>query len=271
MGSPLERIVRTSRLEGIAGDLSDSGENDILSYVNDNQRVAQVDTVTAPGVPVAATTYTITIDGFDCDYVADGTPTQQEVAEGLRDAVNARGEVNGLVVATATATETVLTARIAGDGWTASVGAGLTLVNTTANGNASTIPFGRAVMIDGTDSPKGAKVLNGTAITDAASATALIVGVTRRDKRQELALGSDEASYAPNEAMGVVRGGRMFVEIEDALPTNLNEVFVRVSADGSLDKIGGFAGATGTGLIQWSGARWVRSAGTGLAIINLNV
>lgn len=275
MGSPLESQVRTSRLEGIAGDLADNGNHDILSYVNDNGRVAQVDTLTTPADPASSpgadSTYSLTINGFPVTFTDDGTPTRAEVAEGVRDAINADSNFNGTVVATATATTIVITARVGGEGFTVANEVNLTLANTTANGNASPVAFGRAVFGSSVSNPKAAAVLNSTDINNAAAATALIVGVTRRDKLQELGLDSSDASYAAGQAMGVVGEGRMFVEIEDSVPANLNSVYVRTAADGSLDKIGGFAGASGTGLVLWSGARWVRSAGTGLAVLNVNV
>jgi len=274
MGSPLESQVRTSRLEGIAGDLADNGNHDILSYVNDNGRVAQVDTLTTPADPASSpgadSTYSLTINGFPVTFTDDGTPTRAKVAEGVRDAINANSDINGLVVATATATTIVVTARVGGEGFTTASAVNLTLANTTANGNASPVAFGRAVMAASLGDPKAAKILNSSDITNSADAFNKIVGVTRRDKLQELGLDSNVASYAAGQTMGVVRSGRMFVDIEGAIPDfPTGSVYVRTAADGSLDKIGGFAGASGTGLVLWSNARWVRSAGTGLAVLEV--
>lgn len=275
MASPLQGNITTERVEGVAGDLADSGENDVLSYLNDDPRTAQVDTITTPADPSSSpgadTTYTVTVNGIEITYTDDGSPTRAEIAEGLRDAVNTESRVNGTVVATATATETVLTARVAGEGFTTTVDSNLSLTNTTANDEADSVPFGRAVIVDSLANPKTAKAVNGTDVTDADDADAKICGVTLRDKSQELDVDSDLAEYGPNQPMSVLRDGRVYVEIEGSIPSDPTDVFVRTTADGSLDKIGGFAGASGTGLVQWSGARWVRSAGSGLAVLDVSV
>lgn len=275
MGSPLQGRVSEERVQGVAGDLADNGEHDVLTYFNNDPRTAQVDTITTPADPASSpgadTTYTITVNGVEITYTDDGSPTRAEIAEGLRDAVNAEPEVNGTVVATATGTTTILTARVAGEGFTTTVDSNLSLANTTANDEADSVPFGRAVIVDGLDAPSKAKAVNSTDVSDADDAAAFICGVTARDKTQELEVDSDLAEYGPNQPMGVLRDGRIYVEIEGAIPSDPTDVFVRTAADGSLDKIGGFAGASGTGLVQWSGARWVRAAGSGLAVLDVSV
>jgi hypothetical protein len=99
-----------------------------------------------------------------------------------------------------------------------------------------------------------------------------IVGVTLRDLTEMTSLVDGEsANYPGGSAMGAMRNGRMFVEVESDLTNLSNGVFVRLSASGSLDKLGGFAPAAGTGLVKWEGAKWVRQAGSGLAILELDL
>ena len=280
MGSPLERIVRSNRTAGIAGDLADTRFSDKETYINDDPRAAQVDTLTTPADPNATPgsgyTYTLKIDGVLISFTDDGTATRLEVAEGVRDAINAEQLINGTVVATATATATVVTARVAGEGFTTSeVDANLTLVNTNANDEADPIGFGVAVQLDtfGADSGESntAKKLDSAEVTNTATADALIVGVTLRDKSQELDLDSDSAQYAPHAPMTVLSEGHMYVAIEADLVAGSTDVYVRTTADGGLDNIGGFAPAAGTGLVQWSNAKFVRQAGDSLAVLKVDV
>jgi hypothetical protein len=98
-----------------------------------------------------------------------------------------------------------------------------------------------------------------------------IVGVTLRDLTEMMTLGTNDANYPGGSAMGVMRNGRLYVEIESDLSSPADGVFVRLSANGSLDKIGGFAPAAGTGLVKWEKANWVRQAGSGLAVLQVNL
>ena len=86
-------------------------------------------------------------------------------------------------------------------------------------------------------------------------------------------VGGEEAVYRPNEAMSVGKKARVFVEVEGGpLVTPQDPVFVRVAADGSLDKIGGFARAAGTGLVQWLEARWFKKTNTDeIAVVEVNL
>lgn len=101
--------------------------------------VAQVDTVDIT-TAVASTVYTVRINGVDVTYTSDATPTEGEIAIGLRDAINASVDPNVSAVSAATtalaadaAATLTLTADVAGTPFTATVGANLTIATTTAN------------------------------------------------------------------------------------------------------------------------------------------
>lgn len=379
MTSPLEGYIRSERVGGVAGDLADSGFTDKLSFVNDDPRTPQVDTITID-TATSGEDYSITIDGVEITITA-ATSTDTAVAQQLVDAVNAKQLVNGRVVATRSGANAILTARVGGEGFTTAEGdnaAKMTLVNTTADDDADLIPFGRAIVEDGlsASSNKLAKLCSAanmtaqvqslaltydatvsalvgvtvydpatgqvatyevehTMATDAdASVIALagllnavlpantvvvghtvadtldftaevagigfelsygfgtgrdtgawvhtmdtqgddintsIVGITIRDHTQEVEIDAEEAQYNANEAMSALRKGRMYVDIEAALTSVNDPVFVRLAANGSLNELGGFAPAAGAGLYRWDRARWVRAVSSTLAIIEIDL
>jgi uncharacterized phage protein gp47/JayE len=60
--------------------------------------------------PLPSTTYTITINGFDCTFVSpSGSPTSADIATGLCDAVNANIDVSSDITATYVATTDYIT------------------------------------------------------------------------------------------------------------------------------------------------------------------
>ena len=276
MGSPLERTVRARRVAGVAGDLGDQGFADKQTFFNDSPRAAQVDTVTV-AVSTDTEDYSVEIDGIEV-LVTAASATAADVAKLFVDAINAEQQINGTVIATQSTADVVITARVAGEGFVTALGdnaAKMTLANTLANDEANPLGFGLAVQLDGFGSEAGdsatAKLIDDNDVTDTATADELLVGVTLRDKSQELDLDSDEAQYAPNEPMSILRGGRVYVAIEAALVASSRDVYVRTTADGDLDVIGGFAPASGAGLVRWSNAKFVRQVGSGLAVIDVRV
>jgi hypothetical protein len=131
-------------LPGVAGQLASlRSDRYTRSMVNDRPRTAQVDTITASAVN--STAYTITVDGIPVTYTSDGSASTAEIVAGLTAAIAAEGAINSKLVAAVTGAATMtLTARIAGVGFTTSVGANLSLANTTANDTADPIAFGDA-------------------------------------------------------------------------------------------------------------------------------
>ena len=91
---------------------------DAATLVTDAPRPAQASTV----VVTSATnlkTYTITINGTDIDFVADGTALVSEIADGREAAVNAEALVNTIVTAVSDNVDTVvITADVGGTRFT---------------------------------------------------------------------------------------------------------------------------------------------------------
>jgi hypothetical protein len=132
-------------LPGVAGQLASlRSDRYTRSMVNDRPRTAEVDTITASAVN--STAYTITVDGVTVTYTSDASATTAEIVAGLTAAIAAEGAINSKLVAAVTGAATMtLTARIAGVGFTTSVGANLSLASTTANDTADPIAFGAGV------------------------------------------------------------------------------------------------------------------------------
>lgn len=92
--------------------------------------VAQVDTVTPDTSSQQVQHYIQTIDGVHYDFTSDSTPTAAEVVTGLKTLINADADC----AAAATGTTTlILTAKVAGVGFTSTESSNLALVHTTPN------------------------------------------------------------------------------------------------------------------------------------------
>lgn len=90
--------------------------------------VAQIDTIT----PTALnnTHYIVTIDGTEYDYLSDGSATVSEIVAGLLALINA--DPNAACTASGSTT-LILTANVAGAGFSTTVNANMALVHTTAS------------------------------------------------------------------------------------------------------------------------------------------
>lgn len=126
--------------------------NRVSSYKFDEPATKQVDTITVSAASNDKT-YSIEIDGVTASYTSDATATQPEIAQGLKDAINADGLLNSKVIASydaGSANDCVITARLAGIGFeTVESDAELSLANTVANDQADNIEVGRLVIRDG--------------------------------------------------------------------------------------------------------------------------
>ena len=83
---------------------------------------------------------------------------------------------------------------------------------------------------------------------------------------------ADDPNYAVQEAVMVKNKGRIWVAIEADVDVG-DDVYFRHTADASLDKLGIFAPAAGTGLEQLTNARWIKggTAAQGIALLELDV
>lgn len=136
--------VLTRREPAIVGQpASLRSDQYVRSMVNDRPRTAQVSTITATAVN--STEYTVTVDGITVNYTSDGSASTAEIVAGLVAALNGEPVIAAKTLAAVTGAATLtITARIAGVGFEASVGANLSLASTTANDEPDALAFGAA-------------------------------------------------------------------------------------------------------------------------------
>lgn len=151
-----------ARALGYPGQPEGPGDN--VSLVNEDPRTTQSSTLTVDTVTNSAV-YTASIDGIEVSYTADGSAVNTEIVAGLKAAIEAEPLINGRVTATATsATVLTVAARIAGYAFTlATSDAKLTAATPTANDLPDAIPFGEAVLFDGSGKAKRCTSANLTA------------------------------------------------------------------------------------------------------------
>lgn len=140
----------STSVPGVAGQLADTSNRDVVSRVNDSPRTAQVSTVTVDNV-VNSTEYSFTANGVEVAYTSDGSATNAEIVAGLKAALEAEPLLSGRILAVATsATVLTLTERVAGSGGFAISDSddNLTTATTTAADEADPIGFGLAVIGD---------------------------------------------------------------------------------------------------------------------------
>ena len=121
---------------------------DCLTLINSDPQAAQIDTITVSAAS-NNTLYSVVINGISCDYLSDGSATQQEIADGLVAAINDEPAISGLVRAVSGTNAFTITARLPGlsGAFVTSESSGdLSLANTVAAANAAAVPFGRAVV-----------------------------------------------------------------------------------------------------------------------------
>lgn len=121
---------------------------DVLTLINSDPQAAQVDTISVTAA-TNNTLYSVSVNGVACSYLSDASATQQEIANGLVDAINDEPAVSGLVRAVSGTNSFTLTARLPGLPGafvTAESSGDLTLANTVVAANAAAVPFGRAVV-----------------------------------------------------------------------------------------------------------------------------
>lgn len=141
--------VRASMREGRVGQKLYASAADVSGFaINDSPATAQVATYTVDTGSNGAT-YTLTINSVDISVVA-ASGTASEIAEQLKDAINAEPLVRGAVSAARSGDDVVVTSLIPGESFTATESDNnLSVVATTANDTADAIEFGRAVIRTG--------------------------------------------------------------------------------------------------------------------------
>lgn len=238
--------------------------NDVLTGLNDDPRAAQV---VEFAVTTAATAGDLTINGIE--FAATGAD-EDEVAAALADAINDEPLVNGVVLAESATDTVTVTARNGGIGFDYADGTDTAATETQANAEANAIPFGRAVLLVG-ESDEGnllVKLFDEDSIGDILGVS-LYTATTEKEHTDDIA-GQSAAEYPGNHAVNVARKGRVYVETESDVSVG-DSVYVRHTADGDLDALGAFAGASGTGLSELTDARWLQGSRNGAAVLQLSI
>lgn len=194
-------------------------------------------------VAVNSTYYAILVSAggvtYTIAYTSDGTATEAEITAGLDAAADGISALSPYLVASNNATTLTLTARPGADFEVLSVTPAVSLPITSDT--------------------------QGTSLVDK------LAGVAVRADYQERAAVDDVDGYGPNATCSIRREGQVRVYSEDATSPG-GKVFVRVSADGSLDEIGRFRATAATGCVPMPGARWVSTRdGDNLAVLQLNL
>ena len=250
--------------EAFAGMLDSSKmTGDVRSAINDDPRAAQIITFT---VAAESTSATLTLLGIEFSGAGANI---NAVAADLVAEINAEPLVNGSLIAEADTADVIVTAKIGGIPFSYAAGTNTTAAVTQANATSAPIPFGRAVLLSG-ESDEGDALCK---LVDANKPAAIfgisVYTATFEKSRPDSAFERNPSQYPPNSIVNVLREGRIFVETEAAVSVG-DSVYVRHTADGALDQLGGFAGDSGTGLAELTNCKWVRGSNSdGLAVLQV--
>lgn len=216
-------------------------------------RLAQASTMTAREVTLVPTPtnseeylVSVKVEGkeFTAFLTGDGSDTAAEVVDAMVASLNDQLPAQSVLAANV-ADELVLTSELAGKNFEYGTGYGLAASAWTvaadnefsADVDINTLALGIAEIDHSVEKPRP-------------TVPGQIGGSTFN------------AKYAPNKSMAVKEDGRTYVVPEGTPVARRSPVFVRLVADGALDKVGGFAAAAGTGLALLTGARWHKVDGS---------
>jgi len=260
----MQTAVNNQMARGVAGQLADSGYHDIASYINNSKQLFRV-TITAIDL---STTVTINGTAFNVNS-GSAAKTKAELVDLLVTAINAGAEP---VLAIDDGDFMNVEADVAGVAFTC-VG---TLNCTTEEQipNEAGINFGLCVVQD-----KGALAAGGDdnlahlpTLVAQVTTVGTVLGVTVHTQAIEQAvLNANNVGYPLASAMSVLRRGRIWVVVEDAVIADA-QAYVRAIA-GAGEQSGAFrsdADTADAGLLP--GSRFKLTAGAGeLTILELNL
>ena len=225
----------------------------------------------------AGTQFELTVDGHVVRYGAQGTVEETE-SDAFLALILADAEISALVLAAeGTGAAITLTALTAGLSFTATlanqnesgqVGSGdIAISTTTANVTGNPIPFGRGLAQGLTDS--GAVLPSATGFAFQGISIARAKGRPRDNTVSPPVTG--DAEYKEDDAVAVLRKGRIWVVPEDAV-TPASDVYVRHTAGIAGETVGRFrTDADSAKADQVSNARWITSASAdALAVLEIN-
>ncbi|MBD2364536.1 hypothetical protein H6G36_25740 [Anabaena minutissima FACHB-250] len=260
MPPSIDRIESAAAIPGMQGSRRIPGG--IATLNNASNQVRQVNTVTV-GTAANSTDYTVIVDGIAVTHTSAASATATTIRDGLIAEINLAG-LGATARSTGAGTFTITGyPGVPFDVSIADGGTGYAIASTTAAANSSPIGFGLAVARATTDAEGVARLP-----TDDEQ---IFLGVTLHSHKSQQYYpdtGLYKAEYRHTEPMSVVQLGSVWVSVEGTVTAN-SEVFVRQATSGEFTLIGGFAGASGTGLVKLIGAKWI-TGGTGIAELLLN-
>ncbi len=232
------------------GMLADSGYHDILSGLFATRKLVQV-------VPTASNSkvYTITINGTDFVYTADGSATVAEITAGLVAEINDGDEP---VLATDGTTLLLIESTIDGPGgdftYADSVDSVGTLVETVLVAQSASLRVGKGVCLD----ERRQTTVNGVAdlairsprlSTDITAQGAFLGIVVEQFDAEQLPVSAaafaDAITVAGNQALNVLHEGRCWVRVEEAV-TPLSTPHCRYASGAGGTVLGAIRASTDT-------------------------
>lgn len=145
------RGARSRMPLGFIGEFFRTHDFRSITGINQDPQAKDIWTISVPASPDDSVTYTVSIDGIECDYAADSSSTQDEVGNGLVAAINAKAGARAKCVASYTGGVITLTGVWPGVAFVPTVNASETTQdlgtpsNTTVAASADAISFGRVV------------------------------------------------------------------------------------------------------------------------------
>jgi hypothetical protein len=253
--------VETIMVKGLAGGLADSGHHDIITRINNSKQRVDV-TITAADL---ATTLTVNGVAFTVN-VAAASLTVTELRDLMIAAINAGSEP--LTASINDADQLFVDADVSGIAFTAVGTTNCSVADIILN--ELNVPFGVLVVEDATGlSDERAHLPQATGdITTVGK----VAGISVHNHGVEQNKGGiNNLGYEPQSAMNLLKKGRIYVTVEDAV-VKTGLPFVRFVA-GATEQLGSFRSDADSGdAVALPNASYVTSASAGeLAVVEVNI
>jgi len=223
----MQTSVSDSLTKGLPGQLADIANNEIVCAANYSKQLFKV-TISADD-----TTTVVTINGTAFTFTETGASEPKAyIAEYLAGLVNASAEP---VTAYYTATNDYFTVESDTPGTVMTVVGTTSCVALELIGNAADIDFGLLVIRDIMNENKARVPIVATDITTSGNVLGITVNTQAVENNYQ---SSGSPGYALDSPMSIMRKGRIYVEVEDAVVQG-GVVYVRFSASGT-EKLGAF-------------------------------
>jgi len=256
----MQTTVQNSMDIGLAGQIADLANSTVLAYANNSKKLDRV-TVSADD-----TTTTVTINGTAFTFTETGAAENKAyIADALVTLINA-GSEPVTVYYTALNEYFDIESNVAGT--TTTVVGTASCVVTARIGNAAAIGFGLLVVQDEMDDDKASVPILTTDISTAGKALGVTIMTQAIEQNYQTAGGN---GYALETAMSIMRKGRIYVTVEDAVTAGA-QAFARFDNSG-----GGSLGAfrsdddSSTAVALPTGYYRTNTAASGIAILEINL